>query len=157
MTKYHFTYGLPSQVEFLDQDLPRVERFYKAALERDQVLIERAVEKTLSSGRRYPPSSQAVSITPGDREVPSREGHLLYSSRPAHHEEPLTRKRKRALRRRPARNPLPIEKVLSETLSPTQITGPERSAVPVGRQAHNSRAWIRVHATGAAFERLTTA
>jgi len=46
LKKHHFSYGLPSQLEILDQDLPRVERFYEAALERDQVLVERAVEKT---------------------------------------------------------------------------------------------------------------
>jgi len=45
LKKYKFSYGLPSQLEVLDQDLLRIERYYDAVLKRDNILIEKAVGK----------------------------------------------------------------------------------------------------------------
>ncbi|MBI3306355.1 MAG: redoxin domain-containing protein, partial [Candidatus Omnitrophica bacterium] len=45
LAQYHFSFGLPAKMEVLDQDLARIEKFYGAALKRDHILIERAIEK----------------------------------------------------------------------------------------------------------------
>ncbi|MFA7001299.1 MAG: hypothetical protein WC352_04055, partial [Candidatus Omnitrophota bacterium] len=60
IAKHRFSYGLPSQMEMLDQDLVRVERFYAAALRRDGILIGNAVERMERGGDKI-----AVIITGG--------------------------------------------------------------------------------------------
>ncbi len=45
LKKYHFSDGLPPDLEILDRDLGRIERFYETAVGRDQILIRNAVEK----------------------------------------------------------------------------------------------------------------
>ncbi|HRY85386.1 MAG TPA: hypothetical protein P5561_02495, partial [Candidatus Omnitrophota bacterium] len=114
MQKYHFTYGLPSQVEYLDQDLPRVERFYKAALERDQVLIERAVEKTLSSGQKISAIVTGGFHTPGIEKY-LREKDISYIVVAPRITKTIDKKKESALYDAALREtPLPIEQVLSE-------------------------------------------
>jgi hypothetical protein len=114
MTQYHFTYGLPSQVEYLDQDLPRVERFYKAALERDQVLIERAVEKTLASGQKISAIITGGFHTPGIEKY-LREKDLSYIVVAPRITKAINKEKESALYDAALREtPLPIEKVLSE-------------------------------------------
>ena len=114
MSKYHFTYGLPSQVKTLDQDLPRVERFYKAALERDQVLIERAVEKTLSSGQKVSAIVTGGFHTPGIEKY-LREQDISYIVVAPRISGKIDKKKENALYDAALREtPLSIEKVLSE-------------------------------------------
>ncbi|MDD5225552.1 MAG: hypothetical protein PHV97_00015, partial [Candidatus Omnitrophica bacterium] len=114
MSKYHFTYGLPSQVKTLDQDLPRVERFYKAALERDQVLIERAVEKTFVTGQKISAIVTGGFHTPGIEKY-LREKDLSYIVVAPRITKAIDEKKESALYDAALREtPLPIEKVLSE-------------------------------------------
>ena len=70
LQKYHFSDGLPSRLEILDQDLPRVERFYAAALTRDRILIENAVEKMTAEGQKI------VGIVTGGFHTPGIEKYL---------------------------------------------------------------------------------
>ncbi len=63
--QHQFSYGLPSQLEILDQDLERVERFYSAALTRDRILIGKAVEKMESSNQHISAIVTGGFHTPG--------------------------------------------------------------------------------------------
>ncbi|MDD5218307.1 MAG: hypothetical protein PHS88_09430, partial [Candidatus Omnitrophica bacterium] len=65
-----FSYGLPSNIEIIDQDLPRVERFYAAALKRDQILIEKAVAKMESDDQKI------MTIVTGGFHTPGIEKYL---------------------------------------------------------------------------------
>ncbi|MFH1799781.1 MAG: hypothetical protein ABH891_02875 [Candidatus Omnitrophota bacterium] len=112
--KYHFSLGLPSQMETLDQDLPRVERFYQAALERDQVLVERAVEKTLASGQKISAIITGGFHTPGIEKYLQEKGfsYIVVAPRIS---KAIDQKKESALYDAALREtPLPIEKVLSE-------------------------------------------
>ncbi|MBU9889821.1 MAG: hypothetical protein KTQ49_08150, partial [Candidatus Omnitrophica bacterium] len=112
--KYHFSLGLPSQMEILDQDLPRAERFYKAALERDQVLIERAVEKTISSGQKISAIVTGGFHTPGIEKYLQEKG-LSYIVVTPRISKAFDKKKESALYDAALREtPLPVEKVLSE-------------------------------------------
>ncbi|MFH1208934.1 MAG: hypothetical protein V1673_05195, partial [Candidatus Omnitrophota bacterium] len=112
--QYHFSLGLPSQMEILDQDLPRVERFYKAALERDQVLVERAVEKTLATGQKISAIVTGGFHTPGIEKYLQEKG-LSYIVIAPRISKAIDKKKESALYDAALREaPLPIEKVLSE-------------------------------------------
>ncbi|MFA5158951.1 MAG: hypothetical protein WC484_00390 [Candidatus Omnitrophota bacterium] len=114
MSKYHFTYGLPSQVKTLDQDLPRVERFYKAALERDQVLVERAVEKIFATGEKMSAIITGGFHTPGIEKY-LREQDISYIVVAPRITKTIDKKKESALYDAALREtPLPIEKVLTE-------------------------------------------
>ncbi|MFA5390062.1 MAG: hypothetical protein WC331_01380 [Candidatus Omnitrophota bacterium] len=114
MSKYHFTYGLPSQVKTLDQDLPRVERFYKAALDRDQILVERAVEKTFATGEKMSAIVTGGFHTPGIEKY-LREKDISYIVVAPRITKTIDKKKESALYDAALREtPLPIEKVLSE-------------------------------------------
>ncbi|MBP9866167.1 MAG: hypothetical protein KBC91_07180, partial [Candidatus Omnitrophica bacterium] len=70
LTKYHFSDGLPSDLEILDRDLKRIERFYSMAVKRDHVLVQNAVRKMDEEG-----SSISVLIT-GGFHTPGIEAYL---------------------------------------------------------------------------------
>ncbi|MBU3759672.1 MAG: hypothetical protein FGM27_07065, partial [Candidatus Omnitrophica bacterium] len=70
LNQYQFSYGLPSQLEILDQGLARVERFYSAALKRDKILIERAVARMESTGQKV------SAIVTGGFHTPGIEAYL---------------------------------------------------------------------------------
>jgi hypothetical protein len=112
--QYHFSLGLPSQMEILDQDLPRVERFYQAALERDQVLVERAVEKTLATGQKISAIITGGFHTPGIEKYLQEKGisYIVVAPRIS---KAIDKKKESTLYDAALREaPLSVEKVLSE-------------------------------------------
>ncbi|HOW59413.1 MAG TPA: hypothetical protein PLO78_06795, partial [Candidatus Omnitrophota bacterium] len=114
LKQYHFSYGLPSQLETLDQDLPRVERFYKAALQRDQVLIERAVEKTQNSNQTISAIVTGGFHTPGIEKY-LREKDISYIVVAPRITKKIDQSKESFLYDAALREtPLPIEKTLSE-------------------------------------------
>ena len=113
--KHHFSYGLPSQLEILDRDLPRVERFYEAALKRDQVLIERAVEKTTERGAKISAIVTGGFHTPGIERY-LRDHDISYMVVTPRISKAIDQKRESALYDAALREtPLSIENVLNET------------------------------------------
>ena len=163
--QYHFSLGLPSQMEILDQDLPRVERFYQAALERDQVLIERAVEKTLATGQKISAIVTGGFHTPGIEKYLQEKG-LSYIVVAPRISKAIDKKKESALYDAALREtPLPIEKVLSEAflqpktgvlndprfqLAP-ELGTPTRSEIREGKNLERARAEIRLTATECMF------
>ncbi|HPS37077.1 MAG TPA: hypothetical protein PLL75_05050, partial [Candidatus Omnitrophota bacterium] len=114
LKQYRFSLGLPSKMETLDQDLPRVERFYKAALQRDQVLIERAVEKTLASGVKISAIVTGGFHTPGIEKF-LREKDLSYIVVAPRITKAIDKKKEDELYDAALREtPLSVEKVLAE-------------------------------------------
>ncbi|HPW77188.1 MAG TPA: hypothetical protein PLK73_04540, partial [Candidatus Omnitrophota bacterium] len=113
--KHHFSYGLPSQLEILDRDLPRVERFYEAALKRDQILIERAVEKTTERGAKISAIVTGGFHTPGIERY-LRDHDISYMVVTPRISKAIDQKRESALYDAALREtPLSIENVLNET------------------------------------------
>jgi hypothetical protein len=70
LKQYQFSYGLPSRLEILDQDLSRIERFYEAALKRDNVLITRAVAEMESHNEKI------MAVVTGGFHTPGIEAYL---------------------------------------------------------------------------------
>ncbi|MBI1978276.1 MAG: hypothetical protein HYS55_05945, partial [Candidatus Omnitrophica bacterium] len=58
--KANQTLSLPVGIRVIDQDLPKIEEFYKAALKRDKILIHRAHQKMVQESRKT-----AVIVTGG--------------------------------------------------------------------------------------------
>ena len=66
----HFDYALPVDLNVLDLDLPRIERFYALAIQRDHVLIERAVDKMQRENQKI------TAIVTGGFHTPGIERYL---------------------------------------------------------------------------------
>ncbi len=50
--KANQTLSLPKSIDVIDDDLPRIEQFYKAALKRDKILMERTYQKMVKENER---------------------------------------------------------------------------------------------------------
>lgn len=71
--QFHIETSLPSDLEKLDDDLSRIEKFYLLALERDSVLIENAVKAMETSGMKICALITGGFHTPGiERSLRSR-------------------------------------------------------------------------------------
>ncbi len=70
LKQYHFSDGVPSQLDLLDTDLPKVEKFYELAIARDQILIQKSMEAASAS------DAKVVAIVTGGFHTPGIERRL---------------------------------------------------------------------------------
>lgn len=114
LQKYHFTYQLPAQMDVLDEDLPKVEKFYNAALKRDHIMIEKAVEKMEKEDQKVMAIVTGGFHTPGIEKYLKEHDYSYMVISPRISKQMDTEREARLYENAMSQKPLPIEKTLVE-------------------------------------------
>ncbi len=115
MREHHFEQGLPEGISQLDADLPRIEKFYEAAILRDHVLIQNAVQKM---GFEKTPVSAIITggfHTPGIEKYLAEKGYSYVIVTPKIEGALDTQKEAARYESAMSEKPLPIEQTLAQT------------------------------------------
>ncbi|MDP3919436.1 MAG: hypothetical protein Q8R76_01335 [Candidatus Omnitrophota bacterium] len=118
MKRYRFSYELPSKLERIDGDLAGVERFYDAALRRDQVLVENTLAKIEANGETISALVSGGFHTPGIERALRDKGYSYVVITPRITGE-IDKARESELYESALRQEhIPLEKLLVESLFP---------------------------------------
>ncbi len=118
LEKHHFSYDLPKRLGVLDEDLPRVEAFYAAALKRDRILIERAVEKMEAEKEKITALVTGGFHTPGIEKYLREHDYSYLVIAPRISKEIDHSKEARLYEEAIQQKPLSMEKLLVEAFFP---------------------------------------
>ncbi|MBI4115168.1 MAG: hypothetical protein HY447_01195, partial [Candidatus Omnitrophica bacterium] len=118
LEKYHFAFRLPGNMDQLEKDLPRVERFYSVALKRDRILIERAIEKMERDNQKIAAIVTGGFHTPGIERY-LREHDYSYLVIAPRISKAIDSEKEAALYEQAIKQkPMPLEKLLVEAFFP---------------------------------------
>jgi hypothetical protein len=123
MARYHVDLALPVDLEALDRDLVRVERFYLLALERDRTLILNALSRMEQSGQKIAAVITGGFHTPGMEQFLKSRGIAYAVVQPRIRGKIDTERDNRRYEESVRSSPTELEKFLRQTYFAPQGSG----------------------------------